>query len=111
MKEYRGIKDESGGHKSVFIVEDGDRRKLDPKPSLKLENKSPSGFQWGYGGSGPAQLALALLLDATDDPEKARRHFQKFKWEFVARWEGSFHIFQEEILHWLAEQEVTPLNT
>lgn len=30
--------------------------------SLKVFNHSPSGFSWGYGGSGPAQLALAILL-------------------------------------------------
>ncbi len=26
---------------------------------------SPSGFEWGYGGSGPADLALNILLAAT----------------------------------------------
>src|SRR5215469_11969326 len=30
---------------------------------LELVNHSPSGFDWGPGGSGPAQLALALLAD------------------------------------------------
>jgi hypothetical protein len=38
--------------------------KLDPKPSQKLRNHSPDGFAWGYPGSGPAQLALAILLRA-----------------------------------------------
>lgn len=28
---------------------------------LDLWNHSPTGFNWGYGGSGPAQLALAIL--------------------------------------------------
>ena len=36
---------------------------LDPKPSQKIWNYSPTGFEWGYGGSGPSQLALALSLD------------------------------------------------
>lgn len=35
-----------------------------PEPSQKLVNHSPNGFGWGYGGSGPAQLALAILLQA-----------------------------------------------
>jgi len=30
---------------------------------LDLVNHSPSGFEWSYGGSGPAQLALTLLAD------------------------------------------------
>jgi hypothetical protein len=33
-------------------------------PRLDLFNHSPAGFDWGYGGSGPAQLALAMLADA-----------------------------------------------
>lgn len=109
MKEYRGIKDESGGGKSVFIVEDGDRRKLSPNPSLKLVNHSPTGFQWGYGGSGPAQLALAILLDVTGDPERSQRFYQNFKREFVANWEGSFKITEQEVIHWLQEKEVSPM--
>ena len=34
---------------------------LDPRHDLF--NHSPDGFEWGYGGSGPAQLALAILAD------------------------------------------------
>lgn len=36
-----------------------DNRSLNPR--LDLFNHSPTGFEWGYGGSGPAQLALAIL--------------------------------------------------
>lgn len=38
---------------------------------LDLANHSPSGFEWGYMGSGPAQLALALLADHYGIPDKA----------------------------------------
>ena len=38
-------------------------RLLDPFPSQAVRNHSPTGFAWGYGGSGPAQLALAILID------------------------------------------------
>lgn len=30
---------------------------------LDLANHSPTGFEYGFGGSGPAQLALAILAD------------------------------------------------
>jgi len=30
-----------------------------PAPRSDLRNHSPNGFEWGYSGSGPAQLALA----------------------------------------------------
>ena len=48
-----------------------------------LLSASPSGFEWGYGGSGPAQLAIAILAHAYDD-EFAIDRYQRFKREFVA---------------------------
>lgn len=57
---------------------------LSPEPSQKLINHSPDGFNWGYGGSGPAQLALGLLLDVTHNPSLAMNHHQCFKSEVIA---------------------------
>ena len=56
---------------------------LDPKPSQKVRNHSPDGFNWGYGGSGPAQLALAILLEFTDR-ETAVELYQDFKFNVIA---------------------------
>ena len=64
-----------------------DREQLTPDRSLELANHSPSGFEWGYGGSGPAQLALALLLDYTDDEEVALAEYMSFKTEVVSQLE------------------------
>lgn len=58
---------------------------LVPDRSLLLINHSPTGFNWGYGGSGPAQLALALLLEETTE-EEALANYQQFKWDVVAKW-------------------------
>lgn len=41
-----------------------DGHELDPAEGQKLHNHSPDGFAWAYGGSGPAQLALTLTLEA-----------------------------------------------
>jgi hypothetical protein len=46
---------------------------------LDLWNHSPTGFEFGYGGSGPAQLALAILADCCGD-ELAVAFHQAFKW-------------------------------
>lgn len=51
---------------------------------LDLADHSPTGFEWGYGGSGPAQLALALLADALGDEDRAIKLHQEFKREVVA---------------------------
>ena len=48
-----------------------------------LHNHSPDGLAWGYGGSGPAQLALALLAYEHGD-EFALKHYQDFKRQVVA---------------------------
>src|SRR5262245_29763304 len=53
-------------------------------PRLDLWNHSPTGFEWGYGGSGPAQLALALLADYFGDDQEALALYQSFKFTVIA---------------------------
>lgn len=57
---------------------------LSPKRSQKVFNHSPDGFNWSYGGSGPAQLALAVLLEVTNDRNIAMANYQRFKWKVIA---------------------------
>ena len=76
MKRYQGRR-----HGAVVVVT-VDGRRLNPR--LDLYNHSPTGFEWGYGGSGPAQLALAILADHLNDDEAAFNLHQRFKWAVVA---------------------------
>src|ERR1043165_648532 len=55
---------------------------LDPR--LDLHNHSPTGFEWGYCGSGPAQLSLAILAYHLRDDQRALTLYQRFKWEVIA---------------------------
>lgn len=68
---------------------DGKRTRLNPR--FDIMNHSPCGFEWGYEGSGPAQLALAILCDATGDDALALSIYQDFKRQIVGhftdRWE------------------------
>lgn len=71
----------NGGHEfvGVFVIrEDNSIERLPPR--LDLQSHSPCGFSWGYGGSGPAQLALAMLAHhfGSDDVRAVRLH-QPFK--------------------------------
>ena len=43
-------------------------------------------FARGCGGGGPAQPALAILMDRTGDADRAARHYQAFKRDMVVRW-------------------------
>lgn len=60
-----------------------DGKEFHPGPSLKVRNHSPSGFSWGYAGSGPAQLALAICIRIYQ-PLVAMKVYQDFKFKFIA---------------------------
>lgn len=60
-----------------------DGEQLSLQKSLSVLNKSPSGFRHGYGGSGPAQLALTICLELYGEPV-AKVVYQDFKREFIA---------------------------
>jgi hypothetical protein len=75
---------------------------------------SPTGFEWGYGGSGPAELARALVKDVTGDDEPPARVYQRFKFRVVgALPHDGWRLTEEEIRTHLAalaaeESERTP---
>src|SRR5271154_6040581 len=75
MKRYQGTRSGS----AVDVTVDG--RPLNPR--FDLWKHCPSGFEWGYCGSGPAQLALALLADCLGDDKAAMRWYQDYKEEVV----------------------------
>lgn len=104
MKVYEGVQNPQDPYPSdanavgefmVFV----DGHPLSPEHSQKLWNRSPDGFAWGYAGSGPTQLSLALLLDALKDEDRAMRLHQQFKFRVVAAWprDQGWKITQEEI--------------
>ena len=71
----------------------------------ELRDHSPTGFAWGYSGSGPAQLALALAMDATGDAELALRHYQDLKRRLVASWQGDWEITAQQVREFLVAAE------
>jgi|SRR5665213_353995 len=79
MKVYHGTRTEQGY--AVVVEEDGECRALDPR--FDLRSHSPSGFAWGYGGSGSAQLSLALAADVLGDDDKARKVYQRLKFKLI----------------------------
>ena len=63
---------------------------------------SPTGIEWGYGGSGPADLARSILLGLTDEGT-ADRLYQRFKAEVVAAVpRGGGVIRASDVRAWLA---------
>ena len=77
---------------------------LSPARSQAIWNHSPDGFAFGYGGSGPAQLALALLLEFGLDDDVAQKHHQDFKWAVIAKLpREDFEIDGEVVEAWIKE--------
>lgn len=79
-------------------------------PSLAIRNHSPTGFEFGYGGSGPAQLALAILLDyytgvACNPKGQAIKHYQDFKFAVIANLPPTWELTSEQIGKWLAAKQ------
>lgn len=108
MKTYQGQRTEERTQVWVYDKdhEDGGYP-LDPRVDLRAH--SPSGFEWGYNGSGPAQLALALLADATGDDELAQGYYQAFKRQVVALWcRDTWEVTQAQILRWVERPGTIP---
>lgn len=78
----RPVKDAPGGKLVEYAPEGGEYAALPPRNDLL--NHSPDGFEWGYSGSGPAQLALAILAKVTGDDQFAVKHHQQFKTDLIA---------------------------
>ena len=81
----------------------------DPLPlRLDLARHSPTGFEWGYEGSGPAQLALALLAYEYND-HAAQHHYQEFKRTVVRHWTGeAWRCESADLDRWMRDRGLAP---
>jgi hypothetical protein len=102
MYRYVGERGKNGCTVTI-IDEEGGKEPLDPRRDLR--NHSPEGFEWGFAGSGSAQLSLALLAHALGDDEMALRNYPDFKFRVVARLPQEFDLSDEQIRRSVAELE------
>lgn len=94
MSIYKGTRTPQG----CVVTVDGEP--LDPR--LDLYNHSLTGFEWGFAGSGPAQLALAILAhhyrESPSGDGIAIKLYQSFKLWMVAKLpRESFEIDENQI--------------
>ena len=98
MKRYLGTRGASG---CDVCVEDEGRR----YPLRHVVRHSPDGFEWGYGGSGPADLALSILTDAAG-PETAERWYMQFKWQVISRLARvAWELTEQQVRDWLKQRQ------
>lgn len=100
MKFYRGRR-ATGGGLEVTVCDGEGVRRLDPRNDLM--NHSPTGLECGYAGSGPAQLAFAILADHLDDDGQADALSQRFKTDVISQLprDRAWSIDDAHIERWL----------
>ena len=83
----------TAGGPRVHVVRDGH-----PFILRHVERHSPTGFEWGYAGSGPADLALSILADYLGNEEAAEGLKVVFKEEVVSRLPSTAWMLTEDAL-------------
>ena len=86
-------------------------KQLSWKRSFKYLQKSISGFEWGYGGTGPQQLAFAILLELTTE-DIARKLYYSFTEEFISKLPTTqnFSVSQELVEKAIKKASKNPAN-
>lgn len=80
-------------------------------PLHHVVRHSPDGFCWGYGGSGPSDLALSLLTHFLSHPaapaDPPPHLYQKFKFDVVANLPQSknWTLTFDQVLDWYRSQQ------
>ena len=124
MLKYRGYRLEKDNYASPNVVEfsiDGGKTWKSLDWGLQWVNHSPTGLNWGYHGSGCAQLAFAILfhfmkklgLPANRAFEEVQNGaYQEFKRDFVATWGDNWEVSEIEIANWYHnyQQGVTEIH-
>jgi hypothetical protein len=94
---YGGVRRDDGG----VLISVG-KSLTDIHPLKQVVRHSPTGMEFGYGGSGPADLALSILTDVFGGRvELADLYYMEFKFEFVAGFGDTWTITEEQIDEWL----------
>lgn len=95
MKVYEGERTLKGSRVTV----DGT-----PLPDRKdVHRFTRIGFEWGFEGPGPQQLALALLADHLGDTAKALTLSEPFMRTVVAELDNAWRMTSEDIAAGLRE--------
>lgn len=100
-KIYRGLRTPEGDVRVTVETINESAAPLDPRTDLR--NHSPTGFEWGYGGSGPAQLSLALLADALkgcpNSDDLAQEFYQRFKDKVISGMGNDRWVLSQATIH------------
>lgn len=83
MKLYKGAR-EPDACKVTVTDGEGKTYPLDPRLDLKQHSYDGS-YEFGYRGSGPSQLSLAIVADALGDDKSALARYSEFRDLVISR--------------------------
>lgn len=93
IKVYLGLNTGTGGQDIRIITGESN------KPLPHIVRHSPTGLQWGYSGSGPADTAVSILTDYLGYVPAAVV-YQTFKMDLIATAGKRLEIDTDEIKAW-----------
>ena len=100
MKLYSMVRDLAGRATCRIELEDGLYRMLP-----HLVRHSPAGFEWGYGGSGPSDLARSIVGDLLGQKDPHPVDYQRIKRALVASLpERGGEITEDQVLELLFDR-------
>lgn len=102
-------------HEPVLIVDkDGESRQIPnhyhrfkwPRSHI-CDDECDRNFTWGYGGSGPHELAWSILYELYGE-EIADMYGQRFKWDMLSELDqdGALELDLAEINRWLEKSRI-----
>ena len=99
----KGIYNTDTGNTKLFV--NGIQIDINKTHNLGSLTKHSYDFNWGYGGSGPAQTALAILYTLYGK-DVALRYYQDFKWDMIAPLEQAcdFTMAISDIEAWMERE-------
>ena len=115
MRIYSGVRIGVGNLAVTVRTLAQDQETLNERPLFHVNYHSPDGFEWSYGGSGPADLALSILADhfkeehgpvgqseILEGSHPAVKLHTQFMHAFVARFsKGDWVLSSEQIDSWV----------
>jgi len=111
MKIYAGLRSGNG----IFVAVEKENTHSRSEQLTHINYHSPDGFEWGYGGSGPADLALAIMADFLEEdpvevlayakgqgePSGAVHAHQQFKDKFIVGLaKDTWKLKEKDIKEW-----------
>lgn len=87
----------------VVTVETEEDGEFTVRPLEHLVQHSPDGFEWGYFGSGPADLARSIVGDLIDDRDPAPALYRELRHQLARMPRDGGELDEDQVLELIDE--------